>query len=88
MAGLGIDLDLADMRAGGIRADRHGLIADAVELAAQIVGQIVARRRRLRDLEDADAAVGALDGEDATREFDIDRRSPRADARRSACPSR
>ena len=36
LAGLGIDLDLADMRAGGKRADRHGFIADAVELAAAV----------------------------------------------------
>ena len=62
-AGIGIDLDLADMRARGKGADRHGVVADAVELAAQLLGQIGPRRRRLRHVEDADAAVGALDGE-------------------------
>ena len=87
-AGLGIDLDLADMRARREGADRDGVVADAVELALQIVGQVVARRRRLGDLEDADAPVGALDGEDALRRTRYRPGSPRADARRSSCLSR
>ena len=71
-AGLGIDLDLADMAAIGERREVHGLVADAVQ-AAQVVRQIVALHRRGRDLEDADRAVGALHDEAAGGEFQIGR---------------
>ena len=54
-AGLGVDLDLADMRARRKRADRHGLVADPVELAAQSRPADRCASRRLGDVEDADA---------------------------------
>ena len=73
-AGVRVDLDLADMGAGRPGTDFHHLIGGGVERTAQFFGQIVAGRRRLRDIEDADMFVGAADRELAVDEIDIGRR--------------
>ena len=72
-AGLGVDLDLADMAAIGEGGEIDGLVAFGGERPAQFVGKIVAPRRLGGNFEDPERAVGALDREAAIDEFDIGR---------------
>src|SRR5712675_2380388 len=74
-SGIGVDLDLADMAAIGEGGEVDGLIAHALQWAAQILRQIGPLQPSARDLEDPDGAVGALDLEPPAGERDVlDRR--------------
>src|SRR6266480_1150896 len=73
-AGVGIDLDLGDVAAVGIRLgggrSRRGRIEARLHSGRNTFR--IARRRR--DLEQAEAAVGAGDAEGAVGELDVARR--------------
>ena len=71
LAGIRIDLDLADMRAVRVARLHHGFVASSRERSAQIFRQISALDRRARHLEQSDGVVGALHGETAARKFDV-----------------
>ena len=60
-AGLGVDLDLADLRAVGEAGDRKRLVRDRGERPPQIRRQDPCVRPRRCDLEEADCPVGAGD---------------------------
>ena len=88
-AGLGIDLDLADVHAG-----REGEVGRVVEgallqaglevLAGELVGDIGLQR----DLAEGQSLVGAGDGEAAVLELDVAFRRLPARRRRPSCPWR
>ena len=87
LAGIGIDLDLADLRAIGKARDRQGLVGDAGKRSVQSGRQVVALHGGGGDLEEADLAVGAGDPE-AAGSNSMSARRPRAGSRRSCGPCR
>ena len=72
LAGFGIDLDFADLRAIRKARDRKRLVGDAGERPLQILWQVLARDGGRGDLEDADLAIGAGDPVSAALELDVD----------------
>src|SRR6516162_5041646 len=72
-AGIGIDLDLADMTAIGETREIYCLVAFGRERPAQFVGQIVAPQSFGSDLEDAERPLGSLYPETAVGELQIGR---------------
>ena len=71
-AGLRIDLDLADVRAGGKREVGRIVERGLVESRLELVERIVVRHvRGQRDLAERLAAIGARDGELAVLELDV-----------------
>ncbi len=70
-AGVRIDLDLADMRAVREVAARRLVGRGLVEAGLHALRQLVELERRLRHLVDAEAAVGAGDGEAAVLELHV-----------------
>ncbi len=68
-AGVGIDLDLADMGAEGKAAAGEGDVRHRGQRSAQLVGQIVAGDRRIRHLEQIERTV--VCGEAAVIERDV-----------------
>src|SRR5580692_10606295 len=73
-AGVGIDLDLADMRAVGEGRRRLLVHMADVQGVGHAFGQLHALAQLLSQFHDADAAVGADDGEAPALELDIRRR--------------
>ena len=69
--GLGIDLDLADLRAVGKTGDGERLVGDAGERPLQILWQVIARNGGRGDLENADLTIGAGDTVSAAFELDV-----------------
>src|SRR5215472_4549925 len=72
-AGIGIDIDLADMAAIREAREIDGLVAFGGKRPAQLLRQVVAAQRRRCGLEYADRPVGALDAKTAVGEFEIGR---------------
>ncbi len=78
-AGIGIDFDLADLRAVGEARERDGLVRHRAQRPLQIRRQIRPRRRRLRHRENAERAVGAGDARKLrATELDVLECRPRA----------
>ena len=74
LAGVAVDLDLGDVAAVGERERRIVRDVADVERLRHVGRQAEARAQLVGQLEDADAAVGAGDGEAAARELDVDGR--------------
>src|SRR5207244_8438256 len=73
-AGVGIDLDLADMTAIGEGGEVHRLVALCAQLPAEFLRKIAALDGGAGDRENPNRPVGSLDAELAPGEFEIGRR--------------
>ncbi len=87
-AGLGVDLDFADVKPVRKGGDLARDLADAGQRTAEFLGQARVIPRRRRDSEQVERAVGTGDGEMPVGELDVGLGRLEPDAMRCAGPSR
>ncbi len=88
LAGIGIDLHLANLGAVREARNRDDLVGNRRERSLQVRRQVGAPGRGRGNVENADLTVGASDPETAMRELDIDLAGFEEEARRSCAPWR